>query len=64
MSGKLVNKPAPPVEHEVCDEESIYRVNDGGMDLDKTNLPSTGWLPELTLNIVTTLTIRLSFVCV
>jgi len=43
MSGKLVNKPAPPVEHEVCDEESIYRVNDGGMDLDKTNLPSTGW---------------------
>lgn len=47
MSGKLVNKPAPPVEHEVCDEESIYRVNDGGMDLDKTNLPSTGWLPEL-----------------
>ena len=40
-------QPAPPVEHEVCDEESIYRLNDGGMDLDKTNLPSTGWLPEL-----------------
>lgn len=47
MSGKVVIQPAPPVEHEVCDEESIYRLNDGGMDLDKTNLPSTGWLPEL-----------------
>lgn len=39
---------APPVEHEVCDESSIYRLNDGGMDLDKANLPAKGWLPELT----------------
>lgn len=39
---------APPVEHEVCDESSIYRLNDGGMDLSKANLPAKGWLPELT----------------
>lgn len=38
----------PPVEHEVCDESTIYRLNDGGMDLDKVNLPAKGWLPELT----------------
>lgn len=39
---------APPVEHEVCDESTIYRLNDGGMDLEKANLPAKGWLPELT----------------
>ena len=47
MSGKLVFNDVLPVEHEVCDETTIYRLNDGGMDLDKTNLPATGWLPEL-----------------
>ena len=37
----------PPIEHEVCDESTIYRLKDGGMDLDKSNLPAQGWLPEL-----------------
>ena len=38
---------APPIEREVCDEKSIYRLTDGGMDLDMSNLPAKGWLPEL-----------------
>lgn len=48
MSGKIKwNEGMPPIEHEVCDESTIYRLNDGGMDLDKSNLPEQGWLPEL-----------------
>lgn len=46
-AGIVWNTATPPVEHEVCDESTIYRLNDGGMDLDMGNLPSKGWLPEL-----------------
>lgn len=47
MSAGIKYNIAPPVEREVCDESTIYRLNDGGMDLDKSNLPAKGWLPEL-----------------
>lgn len=47
MGAGIIYNVAPPVEREVCDESTIYRLNDGGMDLDKSNLPSKGWLPEL-----------------
>lgn len=47
MSAGIKYNVAPPVEREVCDESTIYRLNDGGMDLDKSNLPAKGWLPEL-----------------
>ncbi len=46
-AGIAWNEDMPLVEHEVCDESTIYRLNDGGMDLDKSNLPAKGWLPEL-----------------
>ena len=47
MAAGIKYNVAPPVEREVCDESTIYRLNDGGMDLDKSNLPAKGWLPEL-----------------
>ena len=47
MAAGIKYNVAPPVEREVCDESPIYRLNDGGMDLDKSNLPAKGWLPEL-----------------
>lgn len=47
MAAGITYNVAPPVEREVCDESTIYRLNDGGMDLDKSNLPAKGWLPEL-----------------
>lgn len=47
MSGKAVWGTILPVEGEVYDLSSSYTLNDGGMDLDKTNLPSTGFLPDL-----------------
>lgn len=48
MAAGIYFEPAPPIEREVCDEKSIYRLNDGGMDLDMSNIPAKGWLPELT----------------
>lgn len=48
MSAGLKYNLPPQVLREVCDESTIYRLNDGGMDLDKSNLPAKGWLPELT----------------
>ena len=47
MSGKAEWGTILPVEGEVYDLSSAYTLNDGGMDLDKTNLPSTGFLPDL-----------------
>lgn len=47
MAAGIYFDPAPPIEREVCDEKSIYRLADGGMDLDMSNLPNKGWLPEL-----------------
>lgn len=47
MSAGYHIEAAPPIEREVCDEKSLYRINDGGMDLDTSNLPASGWLPEL-----------------
>ncbi|WP_071133844.1 hypothetical protein [Millionella massiliensis] len=47
MPAGIKYETAPAVMREVCDETTIYRINDGGMDLDKTNLPVDGWLPEL-----------------
>lgn len=47
MAAGIKYNVAPPVEREVCDESTIYRLKDGGMDLDKSNLPAKGWLPEL-----------------
>lgn len=48
MAAGIHFEPVPPIEREVCDEKSIYRLTDGGMDLDMSNLPVKGWLPELT----------------
>lgn len=47
MPAGMKYETAPAVLREVCDETTIYRINDGGMDLDKSNLPAEGWLPEL-----------------
>lgn len=47
MPAGIKYETAPAVMREVCDESTIYRINDGGMDLDKSNLPTDGWLPEL-----------------
>ena len=47
MPAGMKYETAPAITREVCDETTIYRINDGGMDLDKSNLPADGWLPEL-----------------
>ena len=47
MAAGMKYETAPAITREVCDETTIYRINDGGMDLDKSNLPADGWLPEL-----------------
>lgn len=47
MAAGIYFESTPPIEREVCDEKSIYRLTDGGMDLDTSNLPTKGWLPEL-----------------
>lgn len=48
MAAGIKFESTPPIEREVCDEKSLYRLTDGGMDLDMSNLPNKGWLPELT----------------
>lgn len=47
MPAGIKYETVPAILREVCDETTIYRINDGGMDLDKANLPDEGWLPEL-----------------
>lgn len=47
MAAGIHFEAAPPIEREVCDEQSLYLIKDGGMDLDMSNLPAKGWLPEL-----------------